>query len=379
MPFQTRTIMTSREEYVKQATKDNSNISELCKRFGISRTTGYKWLRRFETYGVDGLRDKSKSPRHSPNKTPKKIEELVVSLRDEQPAWGARKIHKILGNRGHNGLPSVSTTHTILKRHGRIDTSRSDKHRAWKRFEKDTPNENWQMDFKGHFKIGCGRCHPLTVIDDCSRYLICLQACSNERGETVKERLTVIFKKYGLPDTLVVDNGPPWAVPASRDKYTRLGVWLIRLGVRLVRIGAYHPQSNGKIERLHKSLKAEVLQGRNLRNIDECQHEFDKWKHVYNFERPHEAIDLQVPSDRYRMSERCFPSELFVPEYGPDDKVRKVQQGGRINFRGKTFKVGQAFTGMYVAVRSTVNDGIYNVVCIRQKIKVINFGHSGTP
>ena len=145
------------------------------------------------------------------------------------------------------------------------------------------------------------------------------------------------------------------------------------------RIGAYHPQSNGKIERLHRTLKAEVLQGRRFSSIDACQHEFDKWKHVYNYERPHEAIDLQVPSDRYQMSMRNFPSELFVPEYGPDDEVRKVQKGGRIDFRGKKFKVGKAFTGLHVAVRPTVNDGRYNVVCIRQKIKVINRNDSGTP
>lgn len=379
MPFKTRTIMTSREELVKLSIKNNSNKSELCKRFGISRTTGYKWLRRFESDGVDGLRDKSKRPRHSPNKTPEKIEELVLSLRDKHPAWGAMKISKRLENLGHTDLPSVSTTHEILKRHGRIDESRADKHKAWKRFEKDTPNESWQMDFKGHFKTGCGRCHPLTVIDDCSRYLIGLQACANERRETVKERLIVIFQKYGLPDTIVIDNGPPWAVPASRDEYTRLGVWLIRLGVRLRRIGAYHPQSNGKVERLHRTLKAEVLQGRRFRNIDECQNEFDRWKHVYNYERPHEAIDLKVPSERYRMSMRSYPAELFVPEYGPDDEIRKVQKGGRIDFRGKKFKVGQAFTGLHVAVRPTVNDGIYNVVCIRQKIKVINMKNSGTP
>ena len=212
MPFQTRTIMTSREEYVKQATKDNSNKSELCKRFGISRTTGYKWLRRFESDGVNGLRDKSKRPRLSPGKTPREIENLVLMLRDKHPAWGAMKISKRLGNLGHNDLPSVSTTHEILKRHGRIDESQGDKHKAWKRFEKNTPNESWQMDFKGHFKTGCGRCHPLTIIDDYSRYLICLHACANERRETVKECLTVIFKKYGLPDTLAIDNGPPWAV-----------------------------------------------------------------------------------------------------------------------------------------------------------------------
>ena len=379
MPFQTRTIMTARKEFVKLASQEGTNKRMLCARFNISVPTGNKWFERYLQEGEEGLYDRSRRPIHSPNRTSPAIENMIVDVRKEHPAWGAYKIHQRLIDLGQEGLPCVTTVNNILKRHGMIKESESAKRKKWKRFEMDNPNESWQMDFKGYFYIGKIQCHPLTVIDDYSRYLIGVRACTNEKRITVHEELTEIFKKYGLPETIATDNGSPWAATGVRDEYTKLGVWLIRLGIRLRRIPPYHPQSNGKIERLHRSLKAEVIQGRIFKNIEECQHEFDKWQYVYNYERPHQAIDMKVPGKRYQLSKREFPTELFTPEYGPDDEVRKVQKGGIIDFKGKSYKVGKGFEKMYVAVRPTRVDGIYDVVCIRQKIKTINLRDNGTP
>lgn len=379
MPFQTRTIMTARKEFVKLASQDGANKRKLCTRFEISAPTGDKWLERYRQEGEAGLYDRSRRPNYSPNRTSPVIENMIINVRRRHPAWGAYKIQHRLIELGQEGLPCVTTVNNILKRHGMIKESESAKRKKWKSFEMDNPNESWQMDFKGYFYIGKIQIHPLTVIDDHSRYLIGVRACTNEKRVTVQDELTKIFKKYGLPETIVTDNGSPWAASGARDEYTRLGVWLIRLGIRLRRIAPYHPQSNGKIERLHRSLKAEVIQGKIFRDKEECQDEFDEWQYVYNYERPHQAIGMKVPGERYQMSKREFPTDLFMPEYGPDDEVRKVQKGGRIDFKGKTYKVGKGFEGMHVAVRPTVKDGIFDVVCIRQKIKTIDVRENGTP
>lgn len=372
MPFKESSIMEVRQEFINLAIHEESNIRGLCKRFGISPTTGYKWIRRFESDGIDGLTDRSRKPRSSPWRTSGEVEQLVLSVRDEHPKWGPQKIKRRLLDKGHSDLPAVSTIGAILKRNGRVDEVESGKHKACKRFEREAPNESWQMDFKGHFQIGQGRCHPLTVLDDHSRYLVGLEACGNEHRITVQECLIRIFRQFGLPDMIFTDNGPPWGFSGSRETYTVLGIWLIRLGIRLGRIGEYHPQTNGKAERLHRTLKAELLQGRNFKDLDECQDEFNKWRHEYNFERPHGALGMDVPAKRYRMSERNYPEKFPDPEYGPDDEVRRVHEGGRLRFHNKEFRVGRAFHGLYVAVRSTTEDGIYRVVCARQTVALID-------
>jgi transposase InsO family protein len=372
MPFKEISKVASRLEFVSQAIAESSNVSELCRRHGITRRTGYKWIRRFLEGGVDRLEEMSRKPHHSPGRTCDETEALVLSMHDAHPAWGARKIRSTLINDGCEGIPSRSTVHAILRRHGRVDPAKSHESKAWKRFEREKPNELWQMDFKGHFATGKGRCHPLTVLDDCSRYCIGLEACGDERGRTVQTRLEEIFRRYGMPDSIITDNGSPFGAPGSPESFTGLGVWLIRLGIRVLKAGEYHPQTNGKVERFHRTLKAEVLQGRNFRDLDECGHAFDEWRPVYNFRRPHEALGDETPSTRYRMSHRSFPETMPEIEYGPDDRVRKVQDGGLIRFRGVEYRVGRAFKGLPVAVRRTAQDGVFDVCFCRQIIAQIN-------
>src|SRR3989304_1295756 len=376
MPFQSRSVMSSRKEFVEQALKGEISIRKLCRRFGISPTTGYKWLGRWE--GNDAsLMKRSRRPMTSPMKTLGEIEGLVLGVREKHPRWGARKIRRRLQDLGEKRVPSPSTITEILRRKGKIDADEAAKHVPWKRFEKDEPMELLQMDFKGHFPVGTGRCHPLTILDDHSRFALGLQACSNERTEPVQECLTGVFRRYGLPRAIITDNGSPWAFPGSRA-LTRLEVWLIRLGIEVKKSAPSHPQTMGKDERLHRSLKAEVLQGRNFWNIEECQEAFDKWRHVYNHERPHQAIGMEVPAKRFRPSEIDFPENLPEIEYSPDDIVRVVRSEGIIRFGNRKYWLGRSLTGYPVAVRPTIEDGVYEIYFCRQFIISVNHSQ-GTP
>jgi len=353
------------------AGKEDANISLLCRRFEVTRKTGYKWLHRFQAEGEAGLLDHSRRPHSSPNRTREAVERLVVELREKHPAWGPRKLKRRLENQGHVRIPAASTINEILWRHGMIDPVEASKHAAWRRFEHDEPNDLAQMDFKGHFPIGNGRCHPLTMLDDHSRFLLILQACSDERLETVKGCLTTSFRRYGLPWAILTDNGAPWAQVNPERALTRLEAWMIRLGIKLKKSRICHPQTIGKEERFHRSLKAEVLQGNTFRDLGECQDAFDRWHYVYNHERPHDALELGVPADFYRPSPRDFPEELPEIEYSSNDFVRKVQQKGLISFKGRNYRVGKSLVGQRVAVRPTTEDGVYDVIYCRQNISQI--------
>ena len=210
MPWKEMDTMSLRLDFVRLALHEDANMSQLCRRFSISRKTGYKWLKRYEQHGKEALVEQSRRPHTSPNRTPADIEDFVLQVRDCHAVWGGRKINSLLLRSGHADIPHPSTITGILHRNGRMDATESVKHKAFQRFEREHPNELWQMDFKGHFPLtGGGRCHPLTVLDDCSRFLLCLKACSNETRETVVEQLTSIFRLYGMPDRMLMDNGSP--------------------------------------------------------------------------------------------------------------------------------------------------------------------------
>ncbi len=315
----------SRREFVELALRSGSNMSELCRRFEISRKTAYKWLGRYQAGGVSGLEDQSRRPKSSPNRTSVTLEEQVVELRSVHPAWGGRKLRRRLLDQGVEQVPAASTITEILRRRDLLSELKGCQ--AFQRFERERPNELWQMDFKGHFGLGAGgRCHPLTVLDDHSRYAArCWQACGNEQGQTVQERLTQTFRRYGMPESMLMDNGSPWG-DDRESPWTPLTVWLLRLGVRVIHGRPYHPQTQGKEERFHRTLVAEVLQGRVFRDLQECQVRFDEWRVIYNHERPHEALDLAVPGSRYEPSGRSFPEQLPELEFSPTDVLRKVQK-----------------------------------------------------
>jgi len=361
MPWKKVSVGSQRAEFVALAGAGGANIRALCRSFGISPTTGYKWLARSEGAGAASLQDRSRRPHRSPRKTDSELEAAVLSVRDHHPSWGGRKIVAWLRNHGRISVAHPNTVTHILRRHGRLDPVQAGQHRPWQRFEYAAPNALWQTDFKGHVPLGArgGRLHPLTVMDDHSRFSLGLTACGDETSLTVQTHLTGIFRRYGLPDRMLMDNGPPFGA-GSPDRFTPLTVWLLRLGIAVSHGRPHHPQTQGKEERFHRTLKAELLQGRVFGDLVEAQRAFDRWRDVYNLERPHEACGLAPPVSRYQVSARPFPETLPPIEYGPDDQVRKVQGKGEIHFRGKVYLVGKAFHGYPIALRPTQQDALWD-------------------
>ena len=221
MPWREVSIMSERIEFVALATAENANLRHLCRRFGISPNTAYKWLDRFRKAGVNGLSDLSRRPHNSPARTSNEMEEMIVKLRGKHPAWGGRKLERRLLDLGHTGVPCPSTITAILRRHNLLDPNESAKHKAFCRFERAAPNELWQMDFKGDFKLSRGRCFPLTIVDDHSRYAIAVEACHNITRVVTQTALIKIFRRYGLPEWITCDNGAPWGSWLRRPSSSR--------------------------------------------------------------------------------------------------------------------------------------------------------------
>ena len=359
MPLKEMSVVDQREEFCRLASQPAANVSELCRRWRISRTTAYDWLRRFEAEGRAGLENRSRRPKLSPGRTAEAIEALVVAVRQEHPVWGGRKIRRVLRDEGLAKPPSISTITEILRRRELLNGPGANESKALGRFEYEAPNDLWQMDFKGHFATGAGRCHPLTVLDDHSRYSLEIGACANEQGSTVKARLEMVFRQHGLPRRILADNGPPWGMAA--EAYTTLGVWLMDLGIGLIHGRPYHPQTQGKDERFHRTLKAEVLQGRTFDTFEQVQVAFDHWRPIYNFKRPHEGIGLATPITRYRPSTIPFPERIEPPQYEPGVQVRTVFRGGWISFNGRNIGCPKAFVGKRVALRPTDTDGVFDL------------------
>lgn len=374
MPWKDYTIMSQRKEFVIIASQGNVNFKQLCKRFGIKPKTGYKWLHRWEEFGEEGLNDQSRKPHNSPNKTLTDIENAVLAAKKDNKEWGGRKIRDLLiieNKLPH--IPAASTITAIMRRNGAMNDAKdkSATHGSWQRFEYEAPNDLWQMDFKGKVDTVAESCYPLTVIDDHSRFSTLIKVCLNQKGETVKEGLTQAFRLYGLPSIILADNGSPWSA-APLSQYTMLVLWLIRLGIIVKHGRVYHPQTQGKDERFHKTMKVELLNHRVFKDHIDCQIELDKWRDKYNMVRPHDALGGVPPITRYKPSERCFPEELPPIEYDQTDLIRKVQQGGIIYFKGKEYKIGHAFYRLPVALRTTETDGLYDVYYCNQKVAEIN-------
>lgn len=361
--------MSQRREFVLLARQEDANHSALCRRYGISRKTGYKWVARYETAGDAGLADQSRRPHHHPAQTPPDLEAAVLEVRTQHPAWGGRKIKAWLERRGM-AAPSSSTITAILDRGGLLDDEDERLQRTWQRFEAAAPNDLWQLDFKGIVRLGSGDTFPLSVLDDHSRFALGLFACSNQKQATVQAHVTGLFQRYGLPRRILTDNGPPWG-PSRTYGLTAFEAWLIRLGIRVSHGRIYHPQTQGKVERFHGSLAAEVLRGPQLLDQTACQQAFDQWRDCYNLERPHEALDLAVPVERYTSSPRPMPVELPPIVYGPEDAVRMVKAHGVIAYRNRRYFVSRGLAGLPVAVRRTRDPALVQVYFCQQLVKEV--------
>jgi transposase InsO family protein len=376
MPWREVTRMSLREEFVKLAIQPGANRRELCRRFEIAAKTGYKWLQRYAAEGRSGLEDRSRRPRRSPKRTAADIEQRVIGLRREVlGSWGPRKLARRLLIEG--GPPLAPSTITgILRRSGLLNQT-APAPRPFQRFERAAPNELWQMDYKGHFpSVNGARCHPLTVLDDHSRFSLVLKACADEREQTVRAVLTEAFRRYGLPAAMLMDNGSPWG-SAGAQPFTAFSLWLIRLGIRVAHGRPYHPQTQGKDERFHRTLKFEVLRHFNFASLEHCQREFDAFRDRYNLRRPHDALGLDTPVTRYRPSPIPFPESLPPIEYPDDLAVRRVQAEGWFSYRGRLFRVSKALRGLPVALRqSELGHSLREVLFCHQTIATIDLDPS---
>lgn len=379
MPWREVSVVEQRLEFVTLAAAGVVTFAEACRRFGISRQTGYVWLRRYERWGEAGLVDRSSVPKSHPAATPPEVEELVCAVRRLHPGWGGRKIRGFLLRQGHRTVPAPSTITQILRRNRLLEPVVAEP-KSYQRFETDAPNRLWQMDFKGWFSLTSGqRIHPFGVLDDHSRYNLALQASPNQQTSTVQGFLTEAFMRYGLPDRMLMDNGSPWGNDYHQP-WTPLTVWLCDLGIIVNHIRPFRPQTQGKEERFHLTLDLEVIKTRHGWDTHrQVQDAFDGFRGLYNHHRPHQALgETVVPADRYQPSTRSMPAEIPPPDYPAGSIIRTVTDGGRISFRNTTYRVGRAFIGHRVALRPTTTDGQYQVHYRHHHIRTINLQLSGT-
>lgn len=370
MPWPIKELLTMKEEFVSLALQEEANIRALCRSYRISPACGYKWLKRYEEQGSSGLAERSRRPHSHPSTTGPELEQAIVELRHQHPAWGGRKLRRRLLDLGYRRVPATSTISAILERNGLLNPNSPSARGPWSRFEHPYANDLWQMDFKAPLRtLRSGLCHPLTLLDDHSRFSLKIEPCANQRLETVKVALQQTMERYGLPRAILCDNGSPWRGAEPACSFSLLSVWLLRVGVDVWHGRPYHPQTQGKEERFHRTFQLEVLD-RTTAWLDHphCRSQFEDFRHCYNLQRPHQALQLAVPASRYQPSERVFPAQLPQIEYLAEDQVRLVRTKGEVKFKGKLYYVGQAFGGLPVAFRPTNQDGHFDLFFSWKKI-----------
>jgi len=347
MPWRTESVMDQRVEFVLRAAQGEETMTELCRDYGISRPTGYLWLRRYEAAGsVTGLAEHSRQPLRSPQRTGKEIEAAVLALRDEK-GWGGPKLADVLGQRGLKVAPA--TAQRILKRAGRVITPKVEK--TTLRFQREQCNELAQMDFKGEYRLASGeKCYPLTFLDDCSRYLHGLWPLPSTGGEGVKESLEGQFREHGVPKSILMDHGTPWFGTTNQHGLTWLAVWLIKQGVILRYSGVGHPQTQGKVERLHRTLKARTRHRGEPESMSEWRLWAPAFRDEYNHERPHEALGMKTPAEVYQaVNLRPYQEKPREWEYA-GGVVKRLNPQGMLYYQQQTYFVSEALAAERVRV-----------------------------
>ena len=366
MAWDERTVEQMREEFVRRVLAQERSKAALCREYGISRPTGDKWIERFR--GGESMRDRSRTPKSVPGRINPETEAEIVRIRQLHPALGAVKLRKLMENVGYTGLPCARTFNNVFARHGLIDQEASCAATPHQRFEKSVPNEMWQADFKGHFRMENGyKCHPLNIIDDCSRFNLCIEALTNETFDAVKPVMERLFREYGLPFSLLCDNGNPWGTAQSLG-YSRFEVWLMELGILTLHGRPWHPQTQGKEERFNRSFTRECLRGKSFADKQHAQSCFNEYRTFYNEVRPHFALDLDVPAAHYNPSSRQMPNEIADWEYSSEYQLCKVKDTGYFSYKGQGFFLSEAFAGKTIAVRDSHLPGQITLVFRNFKI-----------
>lgn len=335
MPWRATDVQEQRMRFVVRATSGTEPLSALCREFGISRSTGYVWRRRYEqSRTLTDLGERSRRPHHSPRRTGSGQEQRVVELR-EQTGWGAKKLRVLL--KEEEILLPVRTIHRILERHDLVSDQVHGP--APGRFQRSAPNELWQMDSKGKYPLLDGECHPLSILDDHSRYLVGLHALPELSGEKADPCLVQTFRRYGVPQAMLMDRGSLWWSAWNGWGLTRLSVRLIEQGIRLLYGRVCHPQTQGKVERFHRTLGAELRHRGVPTRFAQWSERLAEVESSYNERRPHEALGMQRPAERYHPSSRAYAEQVKEWEYPEGSEVRRLSSQGTLTEQGQRWFV----------------------------------------
>lgn len=362
MPWISIMPSDDRVRFVAMYLSGENSLTQLARQFGVSRKTAYKWLARYDLDGWRGLRDRSRAP-HSNSRSPNdETVALILRCRMDHPHWGPRKLRSWLETKTPSlDLPAPSTIGEILKRNGLVEKRRL--RRRTPRYEEPfegcvEPNQVWCTDFKGHFKMGNGvRCHPLTLMDGASRYLLRCHGMSGPTLARTRKVFEAAFREFGLPDAIRSDNGVPFAGRGAGG-LSRLSAWWVRLGIMPERIDPGRPDQNGRHERMHRTLKQHAASPAKA-NLRQQQRAFEQFRTEYNEERPHEALADLPPARVFRRSNREYPEKEPTIEYPSSCEVRRIISNGRLKWRGHFLYINSALNGEPVGIRQT-DDGIFN-------------------
>lgn len=364
MPWEKTEPMKERIKFILEVEEAALGFGELCERYGVSRKTGYKWWKRYEQGGLEALRDLSRAPHHCPHKTAPQVEQSIVELRRRRPRWGPVTLRmRLQRDNGDVKWPVESTIGEILKRHDLVGKRRRRRKPqglfTTSRVETQEPNQVFTADFKGEFRTQDGHsCYPLTIQDHCSRFSLCCQALSSTRAQPVRERFERVFLEYGLPQAILTDNGVPFASHGLR-RLSRLSVWWIRLGIQPLLIQPGHPEQNGRHERYHRTLQQETALPPAADHAGQ-QQLFDRFRYVYNHERPHQHLAGQTPAEVYRPSPRACPGRLPELEYPGHYEVRRVDVQGSIKLQGHKIFLSEVLQRQRVGLEE-IHDGIWSI------------------
>lgn len=363
MPWNETTPMDQKMQFIADYLRGELSMTELCELYGIARKTGYKFVDRYLNQGPEGLEERSRRPENYARHTAPHIVQAILELRQRHPSWGAKKLLSVLEKRHPRwGLPGRSTVCDILSRHGMVPKKRNRRaigHPGKPASEILAPNELWSADFKGHFKTGDGLyCYPLTVTDGLSRFLLSCQGLHSIAIAESKPVFTRLFKEYGLPLRIRTDNGAPFA-STSLGRLSHLSAWWVRLGILPEFIEPGKPQQNGRHERMHRTLKAETTRP----PANSCrgqQRKFDRFREEFNFERPHEALDMPTPASVYQSSPREMPNKLQPLEYPDRFELRYVSANGGFRWKSQWVSLSSVLEGENIGLEQ-IDDGVWNV------------------
>lgn len=355
--------MEERYRFVQEYRSEEASLAELCRRYGVSRKTGYKCIERYELSGLDGLRDQSRAPEHHPNEISPEIIDAVLDMRRSHPQWGPNTLRARLERLdGVTRWPAASTIGEILKRAGLTVPRKKRRHAPPSQSplsHVELPNQVWCADFKGWFRCTDGsRCDPLTITDGYSRYLLRCQALTGMDEASAQGIFDAAFREYGIPEAIRTDNGEPFASVGVAG-LSRLSVWWIKMGIHPERIPPGKPQHNGRHERMHRTLKRATA-APPAANLRAQQKAFDRFRQEYNHERPHQALHMNTPADYYVASTRGYPSRTAEPEYADDCIVRTIGPCGTFRWKYSKIFLGKALAKERVGLKP-VEDGMWEV------------------